>query len=161
MKTRLVFLLTVVFLCAAPTVAQTAYSKPAYEFGGPKDLKGLKSVYISPEVDAKDRERMVKIIQKELPDVKIVDDADDSEIVLIFGGESETVITGATWNAYGGSIVRVPLEAGTGKVFVNGKEKPRLVLTVSNSQQSRAEKRPVTKFTQAFVKAWKEANGIK
>jgi len=150
-----------IFLLVALACSVSVYCQSSYEFGGVGDLKGLTTVYISPEVDMKDRERMIKIIAKDLPTVKIMDSLDAASIMLVFGGDSEDTITGVNWNRYGANVVRVPLEAGTGRVFVEGKEKPRLVLTVSNSQQSRAEKRPVTKFTQAFVKAWKEANGIK
>jgi len=139
----------------------SASAQNGYEYGGVSNLKGLKTVYLSPEIDMKDRERIAKAIGKEnLSDLKIVDDGNRADIVLVFGGETDSVITGATFSQYSANIVRVPLDSGTGMVFVQDKEKPKLVLKVSNTQQSRLEKRPVTKFVQAFIKAYKEANGL-
>ena len=138
-----------------------AFAQEGFDYGGISDLKGLTSVYISPQIDIKDRERIVKIIQKaNLSELKIIENSESADILLVFGGDTDTVITGATFNRSGANVIRVPLENGTGMVFAQGK-RLRLVLTLSNSQQSRMEKRPVTKFAQAFVKAYKEANGIK
>lgn len=152
---RLFLYIAILIFCSLTVSAQK------YEYGGTSDLRGLTTVYINPETDVKDRERIVKAIEKEhFPDLKVVDTPEKAEIFLVFGGDTETVITGATWSSSGANIVRVPLDYGSGYVFVDGKEKPRLVLTVSNSQQSRWEKRPVTKFVQAFIKAYRQANGL-
>ena len=133
-----------------------------FEYGGPSDLKGLTKVQLSPEIDFKDQERIKKEINKaKLSSLVVTDNYDDGEIMLVFGGSTETVTTGATVNNGVVNTIRVPLDEGTGYVFVEGKSgKPRLVLKVSNSQQSRLEKRPVTKFVDTFLKAYRQANDL-
>lgn len=148
-------ILLVILLLCAPMLAQSAY-----EYGGPADLKGATDVYIIPDTDMDDQERIKKTVLKAALPVKFVSSPDDADIILAFGGDTDVEITGVTWSAYGANTVRVPLEHGTGVVLVPGKEKPRLVLRVSNSQQTKWEKRPITKFVNAFIKTYREANGL-
>ncbi len=159
MKRRLLWILTVSILCAVPVFSQS------YEYGKPSDLKGLSKVFIDTGVDTETRERIVeRILKAGLKDLTFLDSDEGAEIVLVFRDRSIETVTGAVTNIYGTTnVVRDPLLHGEGTVFVvgDGAAKPRVVLSVKNSQQSRAEKRPSTKFALAFVKAYKQANDLK
>lgn len=144
-------------------LAMTCFAQN-YELGGIGDLKGKTAVFLSPEIDFEDQGRITKIVEKANVGLKIVSSLSEADIVLTFGGSTSMVTTGAsatsTQNTSNVNLVTVPLEEGSGIVLVKGEEKLRLVLKVSNSQQSRMEKRPVTKFAEAFVKAYRSANGL-
>lgn len=138
-----------------------------FEYGKPADLKGLTKVYVQTMADLKENERIVSRLNKaKVPKLVIVDDIDDAEIVLMFGGDEFTSVSGANSSTIGGStntvITRVNLLTGEGRVYVASKDgsKPRLVMRVQNEQQTKLEKRPVTKFIEDFIKLYKKANGL-
>lgn len=139
------------------------------EYGKAADLKGLTKVFIDTGADMEVRERIVKQIEKAKLGVEILGSDEDAEIMMLFRDQESDTVTGVSSNSTDTSwgrttnstVIKVPLIAGAGQVFVKGSNnKPRLVLSVQNSQQSRLEKRPSTKFADAFIKAYREANGL-
>ena len=143
-----------------------------FEYGTNADLKGLTKIFLDTGTDMETRKRIIEVINKaKLPGIEFLGSADEAEIYMTFGGETVETITGATTNTTPNpyvittttNYVKVPLINGAGTVFVanKGGSKPKLILSVQNSQQSRLEKRPSTKFANAFIKAYKEANGTK
>lgn len=94
----------------------------------------------------KSRERLTKEIQKALPNLHILDEADSAQMIIIFEGDSEQSF------AEGGGVVLIPGKTG---------DRPRLVFSYSNRQQHRMEQKPLTKFIKEFVKVYKNANGVK
>jgi len=141
------------------------YSQKDFEYGKQAELKGLTKIFVDTGTDLKNRERITGEIEKaKLPDVEMTESADAAQIILLFRGETEEVVTGATTNTYGTTMVnRANLANGSGIVFIEGKNKnkPRLILSISNSQQTKLEKKPSVKFAKEFVKAYKEANNLK
>jgi hypothetical protein len=141
------------------------------EYGKASDLKGLTKVFLDTGADMEVRDRIVKQLEKANLGIEILGSDDEAEIMLVFRDQESDTVTGATSNTSDDgwwgrttntTIVKVPLIAGEGRVFVKGSSgKARLVLSVKNSQQSRLEKRPSTKFANAFIKAYQEANGVK
>lgn len=140
------------------------------EYGKPADLKGLTKVFIDTGADMEVRQRIIKQLEKANLGIEVLDTDDDAEIMMIFRDQESDSVTGVSsntteteWNRQTTStIIKVPLIAGEGRVFIQGASgKPRLILSVQNSQQSRLEKRPSTKFTNAFIKAYREANDLK
>lgn len=145
----------------------SAVAQVDFEYGKPSDLKGLTKVYVHTMGDLKENERIVSRLNKaKIPSLQIVDDMDDAEIVLMFGGDEFTSVSGANSSTVGGStntvVTRVNLLTGEGRVYVASKDgsKPKLVMRVQNEQQTKLEKRPVTKFIEDFMKVYKKANGL-
>jgi hypothetical protein len=140
----------------------TAAAQNNFDYGQIADLKGLTKIFVDAGADLKNRERIIKTLEKEqLPNIEILNNGEGAEILMVFHGESEEVIQGAT-SSYGTTnIIRSNLASGTGLVLVDGVKKPKLILSVSNTQQDKLEKRPATKFALAFIKAYKQANGLK
>jgi hypothetical protein len=164
MKTSL-FVLFVLFIFSVASYTQTGDS--SFEFGKPSDLKGLTKVYVETMGDLKEHDQIVtRLAKAKVQNLEIVEDVENAEIILLFGGDSFTSVTGATSNAVGTSVNttvnRVTLLAGEGRVFVAGRDgkKPRLVMRVQNEQETRLEKRPVTKFVNEFVKIYMKVNGL-
>ena len=145
--------------------AQTSSSE--FEFGKPSDLKGLTKVYVQTMGDLKENERIVTRINKaKVPNLENVEDIEDAEIVLVFGGSTFHSVVGVSSNTYGNStnssVASANLLQGEGKVFVAGRDndKPKLIMRVQNEQEDKAEKRPVTKFVEEFIKVYKKINGL-
>lgn len=160
MKRHLVCLL-IVFVCSISVFAQ---GSDTFEYGSPAELKGLTNIFVDTGADMETRSKITEIITKaKLPNIRFLDKITQAQIVLVFRGDTEEKLTGAA--RYGTSTVlgRIQLEYGTGSVLVGLPEytKPHLVLTVKNSQQTKWEKSPATKFAKEFIKAWKEANGVR
>lgn len=161
MKTLLTFAL-LIFTFVVAAQAQDI------EYGKPSELKGLTKVYIETMGNVADAERMTERIAKaKVSGLVIVEDIKQAEIILMFAGEGVSRETGVTVNKIGNTVFadtdRIKLLVGEGRVFVSSEDgkKPRLILRVQNEQETKLEKRPVTKFVSAFLKVYKKANGIK
>lgn len=135
-----------------------------FEYGKPIELKGLKKVYVNTGSDVKNRTRIVEEIEKANLGVEFVDGDEDAEIFLTFRGETNEVTSGASTQMIGNSAITnintERLAAGAGLVAIGGKSKPRLLISVENSQQSKLEKKPSVKFAREFIKQYRIANGI-
>jgi len=138
------------------------------EYGKPAELKGLTKIYIETMGNVGDAERMTERITKaKIPNLVIVENIKDAEIVLMFGGEGVSRETGATVNRVGDSLyansTRMKLFAGEGRVLVSSEDgkRARLILRVQNEQETKLEKRPVTKFVNEFIKLYKKVNDLK
>lgn len=136
-----------------------------YEYGKPAELKDLKKVFIDTGTDLKSREGIIKEIEKAMLGIEFVDEAKIADVILAFRGETNEVETGGNSQIIGNSVItntnRVRLAAGQGLVLIYGKNKMRLLISAENSQQSKLEKKPSTKFAKEFVKQYKIANGLK
>jgi hypothetical protein len=105
------------------------------------------------------RDAIVAVIEiSNLPDLELLDSSDDAEVMLIFVSGKEDKVFYVEHQAY---FKKVP--AGTGQVFINGKssKKPRLLMSSEAVQDAIWKGKPSTKFTKAFVDAYKKANGLK
>lgn len=160
MKIFMMFLL--MFLSGNAVIAQKEY-----EPGKISDLKGLTKVFIDTDGDLKNKERIVKKIQKyKISSLEIVEDALDAEIVIVFGGNSRSVVVGANTTYDKDSAlttgIRVSLDEGAGAVFIAGKAgKPRLVFRYRNQQETKWEDTPAVKIAAEFIKYYKQANDLK
>lgn len=141
-----------------------------FEYGKPGDLKGLKKVYLDTGADMETRNRIIENLEKAKLGVEILDSPEDAEIVMVFASEKSERLVGIntiynrseTFGSASTTAQRIELIAGAGRVFVRSKDgtKARLILSLQNSQQSKLEKRPSTKFANAFIKAYREANNL-
>ena len=89
------FILTLTLLAfCAPCYAQ----RDSYAYGQPSDLKGLKKVYVDTGPDTKNRDSIIKDLEKSKLGFEIVDDKADAEILLGFGAGEVTHSVVATAN---------------------------------------------------------------
>lgn len=159
-------ILLVIFCFVSVGISQV--NSADFDFGKPSDMKGLTKIYIQTMGDLKESERILTRLNKaKIPNLEIVEDIEDAEIILIFGGRTFSSVVGVSSNTYGNTtnanVDSVNLLEGEGKVFVTGNdgEKPKLIMRVQNEQENKAEKRPVTKFVEEFIKVYKKVNGLK
>jgi hypothetical protein len=161
MKRKIFLTIFIILLASFSVFAQD------YEAGKISDLKGLTKIYIDADGDLKNKERIIKKIQKaRIEKLEIVEDEESAEIVLIFGGRSKTAIVSANTRFDGGYAVTTPMrvsfDEGEGSVFVRGKTgKPRLVFRYRNEQDSKLEDTPAVKIAAEFVRYYRQANGLK
>lgn len=145
-------------LCLSAS-AQTEYGKPA-------ELKDLRKVFVDTGGDMKNRARITKEIERAKLPVELLDSVEGAEIILNFGSESETRVTGVTTGDSGmGGTRATPvyrkIPTGTGQVFVVRDGKLRIVHSFEDEQTTGWERQPATNFGREFVKAYKRANEIK
>lgn len=161
---RLSILLTSFILLSAALHAQN------FERGKSGELKGLTKLYINVGADVERRDLIVNEIEKaKIPGLTIVNARENAEIVMRFGGRETVALQDITTNEVAGTdwtittVERRTVRSGQGLVFIAGREskRPRIVMTFQSVQDSAFEKRPAIMFARKFVKAYKEANGLK
>jgi len=146
-----IFLFALLALFATFVAAQD--KEPEYEYGRPSELKGLTKLFIDTHADTQNYDRLVKEIKatSALKDLKIVETAEEAEIIILYKGDIERVLTPPT--------ASLALIQGQALVFVvKGLNKPRLVMRYGNVQESAWEQKPSTKFIKEFAKTYKTAN---
>ena len=141
-----------------------------FERGKSAELKGLTRLYVNVGADIERRDLIVNEIEEaKIPGLVIVDSREKAEIVMRFGGRETLALQDITTNEIIGTdwtittVERRTVRSGQGLIFIAGKDakRPRIVLTFRDVQDSAFEKRPAIMFAKKFVKAYKEANGLK
>lgn len=132
-------------------------------YGRPSDLKGLKKVFVDAGGDLKNRERVMKEIEKAKLDLTLLDSAEGAEIILNFGGGSESRVGQVVTSPSG--TVSTPLyrkiPTGQGVAYVVKGDKLAVVMSFEDEQTTGWERKPATNFGRDFVKLYKKANGLK
>ena len=82
----------------------SAANAQSYEYGKPSELKGLTKVFIEAGLDLTNRNRIAEVLEKELPDLKIVDSEEEAEFGIIFAGAKQEKVTGSIQGAPIGGI---------------------------------------------------------
>ncbi len=150
---RLVSVFAVSLLFTVAVVAQE------YEYGKPAELKGLTHIFIDTGPDVGNFNRIKnKIVEANLPGIKIVDSMDDAEVTLTFRGDHEQVVEGSR-----GDIETRNIRTGKALVTIPSKSGKRLrvLMNFEDKQGMFKTKYPSEKFAKQFVEAYKEANSIK
>jgi hypothetical protein len=146
------------------------FNAQAFEKGKISDLKGLTKLYINVGTDTERRNIIVNEIEKaKIPGLAIVESRDEAEIFMRFGGKETEVLEGVSTNVILNTdwtmttVDRRKIRSGQGLIFIAGKgqKRPLLVMTFNSVQDSVFENRPSMQFAEKFVRAYKEANGIK
>jgi hypothetical protein len=142
------------------------------EYGKPDELKGVTKIFIFSGSDTYSREQILKEIdhrQKKgsIQGLKIVDRAEDAEVVLSFSEKGESYFRGVNTTpnvGYPGSTSTA--QYGYSRTGVGLVVKPlandkglRLLMSVTAEKWRRGQDGPATKFAQAFIKAYMTANG--
>jgi hypothetical protein len=139
------------------------------EYGKPEELKGVKKIFIFTGAEMKDRERIIKEIEKnksKVPDLEIVDRRSDAQVVLVYSVTNEEWVAGVRTTpnvgSKGSTSTPVYMDSDTGvgrivKLLPDGGL--RLLMSFEDEQTYRWEKNPATNFARAFIKAYVKANG--
>lgn len=152
-------------------VSQSYEAEYAFQFvkeeeGTADDLRGVTKIFIDAGDDRRERENITGVILARLPDLKIVDAASDADAVLEFEATKRTALDtfvikdqlGQTKQALDRAT---PLNVGDGRVLRRvSPAAARVALTFHEPHFNALGRRPSTNFARAFVKAFKQANGL-
>jgi len=167
-----ILLIAFVLLCSSVAfhAQDTAFRALNLERGNPSEMKGLTKLYVNTGGNSATRERIVEEIRKTaVPGLIVVNSREEAEMVMRFGDAEEEVLEGMTTNPVVGTdwtmttVDRRTLLSGRGFVFIAGKEqkRPRIVMSFQSRNDKAFGERPTAKFAEKFLKAYKEANGLK
>ena len=124
----------------------------------------MMTYFVDADADIKARDKIVAIIRKEIPSLRIVDDMFAAEIRLLFRSGVQDVTNGYLIDGVG-RMQNERLPVGSGMVWINArgadKARPRVLMNFSSRQDGKLEKMPYEKFAKQFVKYYKLANRIK
>lgn len=157
------------FFVVLTAITSLAQKQPVVEYGKPDELKGITKIFISTGADMTNRQRMLKVFEKEkkkIPDIVILDSPEGAEVVLGFNADRETYLAGVITNTptnAGDSTTSSPtyrnVYTGAGIVFVPKDEnRMRVLMDFSGSARFRWTDWPSEQFAKAFVKAYIKAN---
>jgi hypothetical protein len=158
----------------------TAVARQAVvDYGHVGELKGVNRLYVSTDLDMKERESIVKELLKRLPGLEITRTPEAADIHLIYRGEKLHVPGALNWlgepapayvesarHLYAGvrntavAAQLLPVAVGAGVVLKTvGPGRSRLLMSYrGESLAGSFERSPSTNFVRAFVKEYKRAN---
>jgi TonB family protein len=137
------------------------------ENGSVSELRGIGKIYIDAGTNLEDQRNITGEVLKYLPKMLVVDTADEAEVILAFNGFERTetgkyvqkdVFSGevkGSWNT------RLDIKVGHGQVLRRVTSTHlRTLMKFDDPQWNRFERKPSINFARAFVKAYKQANGL-
>jgi hypothetical protein len=134
---------------------------PQTEYGKLEELKGLTKVFVDTDGNMKDRERIQREIRESRIGVELLDSEEGAEVVLKFGGGKEEAGDSVGSLLFPGLGAIRTVNVGDGHVYVLRDGKPKLVMSYEGVETHLWERKPAKNFGKRFVKAWKQANGLK
>lgn len=156
---KIVFVAFACLLFAATALSQASLKT---EYGKPSELKGLTKIFIDTDGDMEERDRMTAEFTKaSIPNITLLDGSDGAEVVLYFSGGKVAYNRGSVTNGTGhmGTDYR---SAGKGMAFIpKGANTIRILLTTQSVKDFVWTAKPSVKFAREFIKAYKEANGLR
>ena len=133
---------------ALPILAQ----RPVIESGQPEELRGVTKVFV--DLDAQQREVVVREIKKQLPNLEIVSRPEESDIHLLFStkemrdGRTEVV----------GTVVKL-IDANRVRELYSFKGDLSPIYVQHSIKSVMIERMMPLTFARGFVSAYKKANG--
>lgn len=111
------------------------------EYGKPAELKDTKKVFVDTGTDLRNRERILKELNKSKLDIEVLDSADGAEVVMSFGAASSDRMTGVIHNQGDSNLststpVWRKVKQGEGMVVVLKDGKARLVMSFEDEMRS-------------------------
>jgi TonB family protein len=137
------------------------------EDGSLAELRGVKKIYVDAGTNEEEQRNITGEILKYLPELTIVDVAREAEVILAFDARERTqndkfvqkdAFTGEVKNSWN---IRLEMEVGQGQVLRQVTPSHlRTLLKFEDPHTNKFERKPSTNFARAFVKAYKQANGL-
>ncbi len=134
-----------------------ASAQPVVDYGNVTELKGLKKVFVCAGTETA-RRNIIQRLQKDLPGLIVTEEAQDAEVHLLLTADVSTYSNGIkNKEIYDRTVVHCKGLVAT----YRPDGRPRILMTFNASAGSISQRRPGTKFAQAFVEAYKGANGLR
>lgn len=137
------------------------------EDGSLSELRGIRKIYVNAGTNVEEQRNIIGEVLKYLPKLTIVDTANEAEVILAFNASERTqndkfvqkdAFTGEVKNSWN---IRLDMEVGHGQVLRQVTPNHlRSLLKFEDPHANKFERKPSTNFARAFVKAYKQANGI-
>jgi TonB family protein len=137
------------------------------ENGSLSELRGIKKIYVDAGTNEDEERNIIGEVLKYLPALTIVDAANEAEVILAFNASERTqndkfvqkdAFTGEVKNSWN---IRLDMEVGHGQVLRRVTSTHlRSLLKFEDPHTNKFERKPSTNFARAFVKAYKQANGL-
>jgi TonB family protein len=137
------------------------------EDGSVSELRGIKKIYVDAGTNADEQRNIIGEVLKYLPNLTIVDSAREAEVILAFNASERTqndkfvqkdAFTGEVKNSWN---IRLDMEVGHGQVLRQVTPTHlRSLMKFEDPHANKFERKPSTNFARAFVKAYKQANGL-
>ena len=155
-------------------VQEYTFQSQLVQDGSTYELRGVTKVYVDAGGNREDQANIIGEILERLPKLQFVDTATESEVVLTFktsdrkGKESMEPPTypfgppkGPFEKPKGSYNVPIDLVLGEGTIVkrINATQQ-KLLMTFEDKRNNPLQRRPSTNFARAFVKAYKQANGL-
>lgn len=127
-------------------------------YGRPSDLKGLTKLFVDTGGDLKNRERIMRELEKSKLGFTLLDSSEGAEVILNFGGGSEERIGNVVTNNAISTPIYKKIPTGEGRVYVVADGRLKVVMSFADEKSSGWEREPATNFGRDFVKLYKKAN---
>jgi TonB family protein len=137
------------------------------EDGSGSELRGIKKIYVDAGTNTDEQRNIIGEVLKYLPGLTIVDAANEAEVILAFNASERTqndkfvqkdAFTGEVKNSWN---IRLDMEVGHGQVLRRVTPTHlRSLLKFEDPHANKLERKPSINFARAFVKAYKQANGL-
>jgi len=170
-------LLSFILFAIITTWAVNAQERSVSSSGTKTELNGVERISIDTGKDSKSRDRIIKEIRRQLPNLAIVSTGEEGDVTLTYRNEylqiAESRQTEQPRRAfdpkekyYQPVTFReetveqpVPIKTGAGYVMKINDNSGRLLLNFQSERLSnKLDRDPALTFAQAFVKAYREAN---
>ena len=137
------------------------------EVGTVSELRGISKVFIDTGGSQEERLTITGEVLKYLPKLTIVDVADDAEVILAFHAFDRTeTVNYSQKDIWAGDKqysfnVNLEMEVGQGMVLRRvSTSRFRALMEFADQHRNKLERKPSTNFARAFVKVYKQENGI-
>ena len=136
-------------------------AQDSFEYGSPDDLKGIDSVYVYTGTDMDAREKIHQALKKGLPNLVLASRSEQAQIQLLFTAHVSKYISGVNNYGYNSGVSYSKVIDGSGLVVkVEEGKRTILVLDFRDSKNYFFERHPSTNFAKAFIKNYKQVNGL-
>jgi hypothetical protein len=180
MRTQKSYLSLLFFILFAiiTTLTISAQERTVSGSGTKTDLNGVERISIETGKDSKSRERIIKEIRRQLPNLTIVSTGEEGDVTLIYRNEFLQIAESRQTEqprrsfdpkekyyqtvSFREEAVEQPVAIKTGAGYVlkiNDNNSGRLLLNFQSERLSnKPDRDPAMTFAQTFIKAYREAN---
>jgi hypothetical protein len=140
------------------------------QYGSPSDMRGLTRLFVDTGTDVRARERIVRELRGAGVALQLVEDASNAEMLLEFGATVEHRTGGWVTNTQrskdkrrGTSVTTTTeqkIQNGMGTMYVVRDGRLIVVQSFADEKRSFLERDPATNFARAFLRLYREANGL-
>ena len=154
-------------------VQEYTFQSQLLQDGSTYELRGVKKIYVEAEGNPEEQANIIGEILERLPTLQVVDVASEADVVLAFKTSDRRAIDTVEPKTIFGPP-KQPFEKPKGTYNVNyefalgegtvtkrlSATEQKVLMRFENRKYNPLQRRPSTNFARAFVKAYKQANGL-